>query len=193
MAGFSSDGDTRLLSCMLHCTKFNAIDSHKKATVIEPIEKTFCCIQDTIHIGTKLRNRLLVPSIHLPPGFRLISVTHLKVLINNVSKDFHGLVMKDICPDDRQNYGLLEKIMLPRVRDALKTYVAGSEGTIAYVKLCANITSSLCDVDIPPLERIYRIWYATYFLRAWRKWINPGSSSPSAHYTLKDNFISSNA
>lgn len=26
--------------------------------------------------------------------------------------------MKDICPDDRQNFGSLEKIMLPRVSDA---------------------------------------------------------------------------
>lgn len=178
---------------MLRCTKFNAFDCHERTAVIEPREKAFFCIQDTVHIGTKLRNRLLVPSIHLPLGYRLISVTHLKLLINNAPKEMHGIVMKDICPDDRQNYGSLEKIMLTRVTDTLKSYVVGSEGTIAYLKLCAHITSSLCDVDIPPLKRIYRIWFATYFLRAWRKWITQGSTSSSSHHTLKDNFISGNA
>lgn len=132
----------------------------------EPIQKTVCCIQDTVHVGTKLRNRLLVPSILLPLGNRLISVTHLKLIINNAPKEDHGLVMKDICPDDRQNFGSLEKIMAQRVSDALKTHVRGCEGTLVYIKLCANITSSLCDDNIQPLDRIYRIWFATYFLRA---------------------------
>lgn len=182
-AGFSADGDSRLLSCMLHCTKFNAVDSHETMSAIEPTQTPVCCTQDTIHIGTKLRNRLLVPSIHLPLGSRLISVAHLKILINDVSKDIHGLVMKDICPDDRQNYGSLEKIMEPRERNSLGNYVAGSEG----------ITSSLRDVDISPLERIYRMWFATYFVRAWRKWISHGNTSSSSHHTLKYNFISNNA
>lgn len=177
---------------MLHCTKLNEFNFENEAAVMERIPRTYCCIQDPVHVGTKLRNRLLVASILLALGNRLISVTHLKLLINNVSKDLHGLVMKDICPDDRQNYGSLEKIMLPRVRDALKTNIAGSEGTIAFIRLCANVTSSLCDDDIQPLDRIYRLWFATYVLRAWRKWIIKEQSS-SFHYTLRDNFISSNA
>lgn len=100
---------------MLHCTKLNEFNFEKEAAMAEPVQKTVCCIQDTVHVGTKLRNRLLVPSILLPLGNRLISVTHLKLIINNAKKEDHGLVMKDICPDDRQNFGSLEKIMSQRV------------------------------------------------------------------------------
>lgn len=41
-----------------------------------------------------------------------------------------------------------------------------------YLKLCAKITSSLTEDDLPPLERIYRMWYAKFFLRIWAKWID---------------------
>lgn len=98
--------------------------------------------------------------------------------------------MKDICPDDRQNYGSLEKIMKPAVLEALSKYIVGSQGTIMFLKLCYGITSSFCEENLSPLERIYNIWKAIYFIRAWRKWIH---RSHSSKLNLSENFISHNA
>lgn len=99
-------------------------------------------IQDTTHIGTKLRNLLLKPSVLLPFGNSAISLAHLKLLIKNVPKDIHGLTRTDISPDDRQNYKSLEKIMEKRVIDALSKYVVGSEATTTFLIICKYITSS---------------------------------------------------
>ena len=50
------------------------------------------------------------------------------------------------------------------------------------------ITSSFLDKTLKPLQRIYRIWYATFSLRVWRFWLC--NDSP---YHLNINLISSNA
>lgn len=57
---------------------------------IRPLESY---TQDTIHTVLKLRNRLLKASILMPMGYKQVTVTHLKLLINNTSKDIHGLVL----------------------------------------------------------------------------------------------------
>lgn len=155
-----------------------------------PFRRDCSFVQDHIHIGTKLRNRLLKASIELPMGNKIVTISHLKILINEVQKDIHGLSMKDICPDDRQNFGSLEKMMKPAALNALTDYIVGSQGTAMFLKLCHGITSSFCDEDLPPLERVYRIWRAIFFLRTWRKWI---LKSQSSKLNLSENFISSNA
>lgn len=160
MAGFSSDGDSRLLNSMKLNSKFN---SHERRNhLFNNIDLTICFLQDIVHIGTKLRNRLLSFSV-LMIGNKIASVSHLKMLMNLVSKDVHGLVYSDICPDDRQNFRSLEKIMEPKVRATLKKIVIDSEGTIEYIRLCQEITSSLYDDDLNPLDRIFLIWRSTFF------------------------------
>lgn len=119
VAGFSSDGDIRLLNSMLHSTKFNTSQ-----------DTGICYIQDSVHNGLKFRNRLLNSLAVLPMGNSLVSISHLKLLIYGVPENDHGLVMKDVCPDDRQNFAALEKIMQPNVLDALSKNVNDSEGTI---------------------------------------------------------------
>lgn len=178
--GFSGDGDARILSTMLRCTELNCHPAQMK-------QQKFGNLEDTVHVGTKLRNRLLVASIHLPLGHTVISLSHLQLLINNVSKEIHGLVMKDICPDDRQNYGSLEKMMKTRVINSLQETVIGSEGTVMFLRICEEVTSSLTKVDLSPLERLYKLWHATFILRAWRKWMK------ETKFKLKENFISLNA
>lgn len=145
-------------------------------------------IQDTIHVGTKLRNRLLAFGNILAMGHKQVSVGHLKILIRNFSKEAHGLIMTDICPEDRQNFESLSKVMEPRVSKLMTENVPDSEATVTYLKICAQITSSFIDCTISPEERIYRIWHALYFLRIWREWI-----LKSSEYTLKNHFITSNA
>lgn len=191
MIGFSSDGDTRLLSSMVYFTKQNASNaesSYIQDSATQAVEvNTFYCLQDTVHIGTKGRNRLLVASIHLPLGSTLISISHLKLLINNVPKEQHGLVMSDICPEDRQNFGSFQKMMQQRVIDTLTKHIIGSEGTVMFLKICGDVTSSLIDEDLKPEERIYKLSHAQYFIRAWRSWLI------RQNFNLAENFISHNA
>lgn len=142
-------------------------------------------VQDPTHIGTKLRNRILKPSISLPFGNKAISVSHLKVLLINCPKDIHGLVSSDVSPIDRQNFKSLQKVMESRVTQSLKTYVIDSEATVVYINICKNATSCYLDKQLTPLERIYRIWNSTFLLRIWRQFILESDA-----YNLKDNFIS---
>lgn len=172
LIGISSDGDHRLLASMIH-------------QIEHQCEYKF--VQDTIHIGTKLRNRLLKSSIVLPLGNSQISFAHLKILIKNVPKSTHGLTICDIDPKDRQNYSSFEKITSERVRRTLDERVVGSESTVMYLQKCQQITSSFMQHDLLPLERVYRMFNAVFFLRIWSSWIKS-----SRAYTLNENFITSN-
>lgn len=116
-------------------------------------------VQDIIHILTKLRNRLLNPSIELPFGMYLISATHLQYLLQNVNKDKHLLSATDINPKDRQNFQGLEKMIQPYVIDLLKQNVPDSNGTVLFLTLCDFIASAFRDPKLKPLERVYKIWY----------------------------------
>lgn len=57
VAGFSADGDIRLLNAMKFNSKFNV--SVDKNHLFDKFDEIVCFLQDIIHIGTKLRNRLL--------------------------------------------------------------------------------------------------------------------------------------
>lgn len=152
------------------------------SSVADEQETTY--IQDPEHCVTKGRNRILKPSSIFPMGLKQVSASHLKTLIWTTSKDDHGLVMSDICPQDRQNVGSFEKITEKRVLDCLREFVIDSEATVMYLEVFKEVTSAFME-DIPPLDRVYRIWHGLYFLRAWRKWI-----LDSKMYSIKDNFIS---
>lgn len=182
VAGFSSDGDGRLLNSMRYNSKF---DSHVTNQWFDVNDSIICYFQDIVHIGTKLRNRLLKLTTTLLIGNKIASVAYLKILINSVPKSIHGLVYTDICPQDRQNYSSLVKIMQPNVRAALSDFVMDSEGIIEYIRICDEITSSLYDENLSPLERVYRIWRSTFFLRAWR--IN-ASNLLSEHFITKNTY-----
>lgn len=80
-------------------------------------------MQDGIHEGLKLRNRMLKPWEPMAMGNKQVSASHLKILIQEVPKIKHGLVYSDISPDDRQNFKSLQKCMDIRVRNALHAFV----------------------------------------------------------------------
>lgn len=188
MAGFSSDGDNRLLKSMQYNSKLDSITINNQW--FSDNDSDICFLQDIVHIGTKLRNRLLKQSILLPIGNKVASVSHLKILLNSTSKDVHGLVYSDICPDDRQNYDSLKKIMRSNVREALNEHIFDSEATVEYIRICYEITSSLYEEDLSPIERISRIWRSTFFLRIWRLSV---VKKPSKGLKVSKNFITQNA
>lgn len=129
-------------------------------------------IQDIIHILTKLRNRLLKISTMLPFGDKLVSSTHLKLLLLQVSKDNHLLTNTDIHPKDRMNAKSAEKICHPLVQECLKKYIPGSEATVVFLKVMNYATSSFLDSELLISERIKRIWYSVFVLRIWRSWLS---------------------
>lgn len=206
LIGISSDGDNRLLSSMRYKTQIGAqIRNYSISPYFKCVSQRTYFVQDPTHIGTKARNRLLKPSIILPFGKKQISLGHLKILLNKVSKEVHGLVMSDICPQDRQNFNSLEKLMDDRVIKALILHIPDSEATVLFLKLCKEVTSCFMDPSLSHLERIQRACHSVFVLRIWRKWIQNtavgskkkiGSESKDScgqSYNLKDNFITNNA
>lgn len=193
--GFSSDGDPRLLKAMRTETRLGISQMcsalHSKLTSNWPwfiaIYTDNGFVQDIIHIATKLRNRLLKPSILLPFGNKLISVSHLKILINIVSKDKHLLSLSDIEPKDKMNFESANKISQEYVRKLLLNHIPDSESTVLYLKLLNYIILSYTDPYLVPLERLFKLWYCVFIIRIWRNWIKGNRK-----YTLTDNFLSLN-
>lgn len=146
------------------------------------------CIQDATHVATKLRNRLLNSLVELAIGTKRASVQHLKALIRNVNKSVHGLNEGDASPVDRQNFRSFQKVVDPRVIEALRAHVPNSEGTVKYLEICDEVTSSFLEYDLKPTERIFRMYHAVYFLRICRDYIKS-----SRQLTLMKNFITHNA
>lgn len=193
VAGISSDADSRLLASMKHhmheilrCDPVDFLRNSTDPLIIRGIDIDLVSfLQDIIHILTKGRNKMLMPSVNLPMGIDQVSVSHLKVLISTVSKEVHGLVRSDISPDDRQNFRSLEKCFNDRVLNSLKAHVPGSKCTIMYLKLFREIYSAFTDTSMKPLERVRLMWQATYFIRAWRSWILDNKNT----YKLNENFL----
>lgn len=53
-------------------------------------------IQNTVHIGTKLKTRFLKPNVLLPMGSQIVSPEHVKKLMEQFSKDKHLLCDSDL-------------------------------------------------------------------------------------------------
>lgn len=53
------------------------------------------CIQDTVHICTKLKTRMTNNKINLIMGNFKVSVDHLKTLVQETSKDQHLLCLSN--------------------------------------------------------------------------------------------------
>lgn len=196
----ATDGDSKPLLAMKILSKIGQSDKEyfdcEWYACGGYVETTF--VQDTIHIITKLRNRLLTCSRIYPIGLNIVSKSHLQYLIENISKDKHLLTSYDIEPKDKQNYLSAEKICSENTIKCLIEYVPGSEATVTYLKAMRGVLLAFSDDNLHSTERIYQIWKAVFLFRAWRSWllnsekINPSDKKSKNFYTLKDNFISSN-
>lgn len=61
------------------------------------------------------------------------------------------------------------KMMNPDLCTLLETHVADSKGTILLLSIMKQIYDSYTSVNMPPLERIYLIWYKTTFSSCWNQ------------------------
>lgn len=197
----ATDGDARPLKVMKCLSRIGRTDlSYLNCEWFScggEVETTMT--QDMTHIITKARNRLLTCSRIYPIGTKIISSTHLKTLIDSVSKDKHLLVRSDIEPKDRQNFLSAEKLCSKKVRQCLSDYVPGSEGTVLYLKTMDGVLNAYMNIKIKSTERIFLMWYSVFFFRAWRSWIlnsdktkKSTKGKPKSFYNLGENFISSN-
>lgn len=85
------------------------------------------------------------------------------------------------------NFKIVEKLMEERVTEALKQHVEQSDGTRIFLKLIRYVVSSYMDYKLSVLERIFRIWYAVFFVRFWHKWLLDSNLS------VEDFFITPNS
>ena len=202
---FGGDGDTRILKAMkvstlLSTTTANSLYQHvpscsKNAPDVPQAWNSWffttpvsaiSYVQDVIHIATKLKSRLLKPSIILPLGPNyLANGHHIQMIRQKFQKDQHGLRERDVNHKDRQNFDAVMHIISA---SHLLDDIPGANGTKVYVDIIQHTVESYLDKSLDPLKRIEKSWYATFCLRYWRQWIllHP-------KYTLRDNFITSNA
>lgn len=143
----------------------------------------FIPFQDVVHIGTKLRNRLLNHQLQF--GTHIITVNHLQSLLRSVSKTEHNLSETTINPKDRQNFDSVLKICNEKCIQLLATNINKSEGTVFYLKIMDKILRAFLDRRLTPLERIRHLWVSTFLLRIWKEFV---VSSP--RLKIEKHFIS---
>lgn len=134
---------------------------------------------------SNLKFIIKVSSIDL--GNKIISIGHVKYLIDIVSKDKHKLTNYDTDPKDRQNFASAEKISNSMVSKCLNEYVPDSSGTVLYLNIMNNLITSFMDPNVTPFKRIYLIWWTIFVLRFWRIWLQQ-----QENFNLENNFITSN-
>lgn len=104
----STDSDPKYNRAMRKLSRLtiDSVYSKWSSNSLKPISCPFF-VQDSIHIGTKLRNFLLkfysVKRLTFGPKY-FIGVEHLHMLLNTVTKDQHLLTASTLNPSDRQNF-----------------------------------------------------------------------------------------
>lgn len=197
LLGFSSDGDTRLLKAMRqHASLPPALQLQTNGSKY-PYKwyqagynrnnfPTGSYVQDTVHIGTKLRTRFLNPKATLTMGTYTAVPAHIEELISKFSKDKHLLTASDLKGEDKMCFKSVEKMCSESVIQLLES-IPGSEGTRAYLRVMQFAISSYLDPGLDVQDRLYKIWFCVFFLRIWRKWL---ADQPSLK--IGDSFITSN-
>lgn len=107
-------------------------------------------------------------------------------IINNQSKDQHGLCRSDLDNIDRMNYNLVEKMTNEKVLTCLKK-IPKSDATCAFIRLIKHCTAPFNQTDLFATQRLRQIWRAVFFLRGWNNWLRSSKQHSSK------NFISQNA
>ena len=129
---FSGDGDSRIMKAMktsssLFCAsndglKAEVISTSPAQQILIPetwkewfhaeLKSSISYVQDTVHLGVKLKARLLKPSIVLPMGpYYLASGNHIRLIQMAFGKDQHNLRERDVNHRDKQNFDAVLRIV----------------------------------------------------------------------------------
>lgn len=191
----SSDSDPKYNSAMRRCS-FLGAESHTF-----PDSKMFMCgdgnlnapffVQDSPHIGTKLRNWMLKTKDKprmLPFGKKyFIRMDHLEYLVKNFPKDQHQLTATVLNPIDKMNFESVTRMYDQKVIDLLKEHVKDSVGTVTFLEMMRDIIDSYRDKKLTPIQRVQKIWYALFVMRLWREYI-----LKKRNLTIEGNFLTHN-
>jgi hypothetical protein len=82
-------------------------------------------VQDALHMGAKLRTRLLKREQFLVTGDKIASCTHLETMRSSVWKSSHLLRDADLNLQNKMNYGAVERLCKPHINSLLLKTVAG--------------------------------------------------------------------
>ena len=185
--GYSSDGDTRLMKAM-RLTTFLGHKSNLWEWFHVSLEGKNC-VQDTVHIGTKLRVRFLKIDQPLQMGKYIATPEHLRDIIQNHSKSLHFLTESDLSLDDKMNFEAVEKICKENVRELLgQSPDKNNLGTIMYLKIISYVLEAFLSKNLSVNQRIHNMWYSVFFLRIWRQWLKKENG-----LSCTKHFISANA
>lgn len=197
--GFSGDGDPRILKAMRIAMKLSGAkdepekSSHDSKYDFPGFRAAYLpkqiCLQDTVHLGNKLKNRLFKLSLILPMGQYSATSGDIVKLAAITTKDKHFLNYQDLTLKDRMSFASTMRLCHPRIWALLKNKVPGSDGTQIYLKIIFFAMQSVLSTKLNPLERLYCIWYGVFFMRMWRCWL----SKQEEYYSQVNNFISLNS
>ncbi|KAK3932647.1 Error-prone DNA polymerase [Frankliniella fusca] len=127
---YTTDADTRLL-CAMRVQSFPESTNNPLiwcGWYVQDLDQEYSYIQDTVHIGTKMRTRFLKDSIILPMGNYVASPTHLRSIIEDISKLEHGLTYTDLKSADKMSFKAVLRMTDSRVLDSLNN-VHGAAAT----------------------------------------------------------------
>lgn len=172
--GWSSDGDSRLLTTMKKICAMANNNSQQNVPEIfrefffSNIDMTVAPIQDCLHIITKLRNNLVQTSSTLRIGKHIISIAFLQNLVNTRPKGEHGLSQTDIDCNDRMNVTTALRLFQPNVISLLEFYYPQeTKGLVLFLTLMRN-TYDAFDPFEQLRTRLFKIWYNVFILRTWK-------------------------
>lgn len=103
-------------------------------------------------------------------GNYCVTPTFVQDVINNVSKLKHGLTQSDLDPKDKMNFQAVLRLIDERVLAQLRK-IPGADATELFLCLMGDTLDSYLQPHMPPLERIFKMWRVTFFLRLWRQWL----------------------
>jgi len=130
----------------------------------------FYWLQDTIHIGTKIKTLFLNRGRSLIMGTMCASTTYVQDVIDNVSKEHHGLTQSDLNPKDKMNFQAVLRLTDDRVLAQLRR-IPDADATELFLCLIGEALDAFLQPQMPPLDRISSMWKLTFFLRLWRQWL----------------------
>lgn len=190
----SSDSDPKYNAAMRQIARISCVPNpifNKNWFNCNPNLEGPVCIQDPLHILTKMRNSLL-KTIRIPrkypfgPKF-FINISHVEYLLQHFRKDKHQLTATILNPIDRMNTPSALRLCDENVIELLKNHVKNSNATVIYLQIMRDYIDAFTDRNLSPLDRVKKVWYSMFIVRLWRQYILSKKS-----LTLSNNFLTSN-
>ncbi|CAF3917309.1 unnamed protein product [Rotaria magnacalcarata] len=190
LVGFATDCDSRYLRSIRLLMGFfsnmpkQQFHQHENAFHVD-------IPQDSVHICTKLWNRILSSTTTILIGDQAVTVDHLLQLIKSSSKASHNLVKSDVIPKDRQNYQSCEKISSEAAFNALSS-VPNSRATQIYLQIIRNIRLAFISTETKYIDRIYYAWLNVFIVRFWYTWFTKTTKNELDSILNQRNYIKQN-